>query len=369
MHAGSFRSVAPSPGRSGGQFAHGNNFAGRSGNNFAGRTGNNFAGRTGNNFAGRTGNNFAGRYGNHQWDNYFRGGYRGYGGYGGYGLGYGAYAGYGGYGGYGDWGGGGYSPWYAGWGLGSSWGYPYGSGYYPSYYPYTNDYYYSYAPTIYGGDSYVPPVYGDTSASVDSGITAPQQFADSSATAPPISEEGGLTTGPAEGQQGTNAAMNYYSEARGAFLHGDYQDALRLANHAGVEAPQNPKAHELISLALFALGNYGPAASEAHAAMALGPIADWNDLFGYYNDAAKYTAQLRALEKASAQDPKSAAEHFLLGYHYLMIRARDNAKIQFADAVKLTPGDKLAVHLLDELRSNSPLTSPETAARLRGQAL
>ena len=33
--------------------------------------------------------------------------------------------------------------------------------YYPSYYPYTNDYYYSYAPTIYGGDSYVPPVYGE----------------------------------------------------------------------------------------------------------------------------------------------------------------------------------------------------------------
>ena len=46
-----------------------------------------------------------------------------------------------------------------------------------------------------------------------------------------------------------------------------------------MDAPRNAKVHELISLALFALGNYRPAASEAHAAMALGPIADWNDLY------------------------------------------------------------------------------------------
>ena len=30
-------------------------------------------------------------------------------------------------------------------------------------------------------------------------------------------------------------------------------------------APGNPRVHELISLALFALGNYQAAASEAHA--------------------------------------------------------------------------------------------------------
>ena len=91
--------------------------------------------------------------------------------------------------------------------------------------------------------------------------------------------------------------MKFYSKARAAFLHGDYQNALRLASHAAVDAPRNPKVHELISLALFALGNYGPAAGEAHAAMALGPIADWKDLFGYYNDAEKYTAQLAAWKR------------------------------------------------------------------------
>ena len=104
-----------------------------------------------------------------------------------------------------------------------------------------------------------------------------------------------------------------------------------------MDAPRNAKVHELISLALFALGHFRPAASEAHAAMALGPIADWNDLYGYYNDANKYTTQLRALEKAATDNPKDAADHFLLGYHYLMIGARDNAKTEFADAGEVDP--------------------------------
>ena len=53
----------------------------------------------------------------------------------------------------------------------------------------------------------------------------------------------------------------------------------------------------------------------------------------YYNNVNKYTTQLRALEKAAAKHPKDAADHFLLGYHYLMIGARDNAKTELADAV------------------------------------
>ena len=260
MHAGSFGSVAPSHAWSGGQFAHNGNFAPRYGN-----------------FAGRYGQNWGGRYGNwaghHDWDRYFtRGGWGG----GGWGWGWGGW------------------PWYGGWGWGSYWGYPYDYGYS---YPYTSDYYYSYAPSIYSGGyysyapsddgadysySYARPVYGDSSATMSPLAAAPQQVPDESAAAP-------------TDQQG--AAEGFSSiPRRAAFLHGDYRNALRLATHAGVDEPRNPKVHELISLAFFALRNYGPAASEAHAAMALGPIADWKELFSYYNDAEKYTAQLAALE-------------------------------------------------------------------------
>jgi tetratricopeptide (TPR) repeat protein len=159
----------------------------------------------------------------------------------------------------------------------------------------------------------------------------------------------------------------HYSAGRAAFLEGDYRHALRLAGHAAVDAPQNPKVHELISLSLFALGNYSAAASEAHAAMTLGPIAEWKDIFGYYNNADKYTAQFRALEKASTDDTKSAAEHFLLAYHYLITGARDSAKRELADAVKLTPNGKLASYYLKQIESNSPLTPPQMATEPNGE--
>jgi hypothetical protein len=369
MRAGSFHSAAPSYARSGGQFARNGSFAGRS--NFAGRT-----------FAGA--NNFAGRYGN----SFGRG-------YGGYGNRYGNYfgRGYGGYGGYGGWSWGGYWPWYGGLGLGLGWGYPYDYGYY---YPDAGEYYYSYptsnyysapsdsggyyAPSDYG-DYYSPSDYGGTGPVAEPAMAAPQQPPTAALMAPMTAKADGVKTAPGDDQQAAGDALQYYSEARAAFLEGDYSGALRLAGHAAVDAPRNAKVHELISLTLFALHDYGPAASEAHAAMALGAIANWSDLAGYYYDAAKhtsqlgalevekYTAQLRALEKASADNPKSAAEHFLLGYHYLMIGARENGKSQFADAVKLVSGDKLADHYLQELQANSPLAPPAMASKPQGTAL
>jgi len=268
---------------------------------------------------------------------------------------------------------GGYWPGYAGWGLG--WGYPYGydnAYYYPNVgvynysYPatgYGNDYYSSYVPSSYGDsyyNSYVPSDYGDTGLVTDSSVLPPQQPVDPSITAP--------TTSDGQQQEATGG-LQFYSEARAAFLDGDYQNALRLAGHAGLEAPRNSKVHELISLALFALGNYRAAAGEAHAAMAMGPIADWKDLYGYYNDVNKYTTQLRALEKAAAANPKDPADHFLLGYHYLMTGARENAKIAFAEVVKLAPSDKLAGHYLQELKSNAPIAPPEMASIPEGQSL
>ena len=63
---------------------------------------------------------------------------------------------------------------------------------------------------------------------------------------------------------------------------GDYSDALRLASHATVENPKDAKAHELMSLALFALKDYKGANLEAHEAISLGPPSDWNTLYGYY---------------------------------------------------------------------------------------
>jgi hypothetical protein len=278
---------------------------------------------------------------------------------------YGNYFGHGYYGhGYGGWGWGGWGwgalawglPWYGGWGWGGG------------YYPYAYDYDYAY-PDLGGYYyTYAPATYDDTGAVVGSGMTPPQQIPEAMAMTPTSTGQDDVA----------NEAMQFYSEARTAFQQGDYQKALRLASHSAVDAQGNAKVHELISLCLFALKNYPAAASEAHAAMALGPIAEWKDLFAFYSDpanstpemtsleAAKYTNQLRALEKATTDDPKSAADHFLLGYHYLMTGARDNAKLQFVDAAKLTPKDKLAAYYLKALESNGPITPPKIATKPQG---
>lgn len=102
----------------------------------------------------------------------------------------------------------------------------------------------------------------------------------------------------------------------------------------------------------------GAQATAAHAALALGAAGDWASLYAYYNDADKYTAQLRKLEKSAADAPTSGAGQFLLGYHYLMTGAKQEAKKHFAEAAKLTPNDKLAQHILKQLESTGTVTPP-----------
>jgi hypothetical protein len=246
--------------------------------------------------------------------------------------------------------------WGAGWYLGYPW-FPYWGGYPFGWNGYWGDYFYPYG-----------PVYATGYPLVAGGYPYPEdgQYATNFGVAPGPAAAGVGPQLPAEvpqvaannGEAG-NEGLEYYNEARTAFLQGDYHNALRLAGHSGLEAPQNPKVHELTSLALFATDEYKAAAIEAHFALAYGPPSDWPSLYSYYNDADKYTVQLRKLEKAVTDSPESAPGQFLLAYHYLMTGAKAEAKTHFAKAAKLAPNDKLAQHILDQLESNSPVTPPK----------
>jgi tetratricopeptide (TPR) repeat protein len=225
----------------------------------------------------------------------------------------------------------------------------YGYGY--PYYDYGNPYAY-YA--LYNGDDGLPPV------------NLPQQFVDPGppiaagappANAAPPNAAGAAAVADADDSE-DSAGAEFFSQAETAFQQGRYRDALKLANHAAVESPRNPKAHELMSLCMFALADYRGAAIEAHAAIALGPIADWATVFAYYGDQAKYTTQLRALEKYSHENPKSAEARFLRAYHYLMTGHTDAAKEQLAEAVSLTPKDKLAADLLKKYSGDAAAPQP-----------
>jgi hypothetical protein len=247
------------------------------------------------------------------------------------------------------------------WGSGWWWGHD-GFCYYPAIavgailgLPWWYDSYY------YPSCDYLMPYYDTTAyaAYADPQVVAgqPEVVQSQYATDPPPQQVRTTT--------GSNAGAEYYSEATNAFHNGQYRDALRLANHAAVESPQNAKAHELMSLAMFASADYRGAAAEAHAALAFGPPAAWATVYGYYGDDSTYTNQLRALEKYSRENPTAADARFLRAYQYLMLGHETAAVEQLRETAKLAPQDRLVAEMLkkygDTGAEKPPLLPPNPA--------
>ncbi len=201
--------------------------------------------------------------------------------------------------------------------LGSTY-YGYGSGV-PAYSLYNN--------TLYND---TPIASGPLAATYSDSYPPATEYTSDSAPPPPLAAE---------------SAPQFYAQAVTAFSAGNYEEAVRLADHAIVDAPKDARTHELLSLAMFALGDYRGAAIEAHAAISLGPIGNWAGIQAYYNNPDTYSTQLRKLESYVLSHPKAADAHFLLGYQYSMLDHADAAKYQFQAAHQLTPDDALAAKL------------------------
>ncbi len=235
-------------------------------------------------------------------------------------------------------------------GLGLGYGYGYG---YPGYgYDYGPSYsYYSGIPD-YGGY--------DNGGSIDYGTGVPADMT-GYATAgaggyvdenPPAA--GGTTD---EGDWGSD----FLTSARQAFLERHYDDALRLASHASIEKPKDPKVHELMALAMFALKDYRGANMEAHAALSLAAAADWPTLYRYYGDLPTYQQQLKDLVIYVRAHPDAADARFVLAYHDLMLGDKDAAKIQFEKVLGKVPQDTLAATLLKSVGGTPPATTAKVA--------
>jgi tetratricopeptide (TPR) repeat protein len=222
--------------------------------------------------------------------------------------------------------------------------------------------YYDYGTPYYGYGSTVtvysaPRTYVEESVIASPPVAVPEVAApapDVLEVAPPAAaapaEAAAAEAAPAEAPKpDAKLAEEYAAKARALFRQGAFRDALRQANHAAVESPEDPKVHELMSLALFALKDYRGAAIEAHAAVGLGRPGDWPTISRYYGNADTYTKQFRDLEKFVRENPKSAEGHFLLGYHDLLTGNKEAAKKHLAEAVKLTPQDELAAQMLKKL--------------------
>jgi tetratricopeptide (TPR) repeat protein len=166
-------------------------------------------------------------------------------------------------------------------------------------------------------------------------------------------------TGAAPAPAATSEPESKFDQARAAFLEGRYQDTLKLTDEAVAQMPRDAVLHEFRSLVLFALGRYQESAATIHAVLDVGPGWDWKTLSGLYSNIDVYTSQLRALEAARDKDPKSAALHFLLGYHYVTCGHADNALAEFRRTLELQPQDPVAKALLKTL---SPRDAQATEA-------
>lgn len=263
---------------------------------------------------------------------------------------------------YGGWGHSGYSGHYGGYahgyysGHGSSYHHYspftgqhhyYGSHYSPSrhyyyghhYYPY---YGYSYWPYYGYGSAYGYGVYG--SVPRVSYYVEPRAYAESY---------------PRE----TSAGVEYLRRAETAFRSGDYEQAVRWANHAIVEMPRHGKHYLFLSQALFAVGEYRESAATVQQGMTLLNTSDWGDVvknFRRYYTSSDYVDQVRRLEKFVEDNPEAAYARFLLGYHYGFLGYPTEARRELTKAAELEGRDEMAGRLLELFGGQRTTRSTDT---------
>ena len=145
---------------------------------------------------------------------------------------------------------------------------------------------------------------------------------------------------------------------------GTTRGALDSINKAIQKSPTDAVLHEFRALCQFALGQYKPAAATLYAVLSAGPGWDWTTLISLYPGVEVYTAQLRALEKYTRENPKSLEGHFALAYQYLTSGSKDAAAGQYKKVLELNPNDTLSRQLLKSLTGSTgePPKAGATAA-------
>jgi tetratricopeptide (TPR) repeat protein len=174
---------------------------------------------------------------------------------------------------------------------------------------------------------------------------------------------------PSDPTAGTPAEGDYYPQALDAFREGNSKNALRLAGHAAVDNPRDPNVHLLLSLAMFADGNFQGAAVEAHAIAGAGAKVDWPTIMGFYNNNVElYTVQLRLLEAYVVKNPSLAPARFLLGFHYLAEGHKPAAQKEFLQALNAVPQDPISADLLTQAGGKVPESMARQLKEIPGHA-
>jgi len=180
----------------------------------------------------------------------------------------------------------------------------------------------------------------------------PAPTANEDGTLPDVSNE--PPPPPAAEDTTVSDANKLFDDARAVFKEGDYARAQGLVEQAIALLPSDATLHEFRGLTLFAQKKYKEAAAGLYAVLAAGPGWNWETMSALYPSRDVYTEQLRALEAYTRSNPKAAYAHFLLAYHYLVLKSKDAAVKQLKEVVQLEPKDKLSAALVQALTSKTP---------------
>jgi tetratricopeptide (TPR) repeat protein len=151
--------------------------------------------------------------------------------------------------------------------------------------------------------------------------------------------------------------------AVGAFKKGDYAEAQWHCEQAIRRLPGDANLQEFRALCQFAQGKYRDAAAILYEVLAAKPVWDWDTLSSFYPRAGTYTTQLRALERSVRENPKDAARHFVLAYHYLILEDLDATIGQLREVIKLEPRDQVSPAFLAALEKLKDGKDPSPARR------
>ncbi len=199
----------------------------------------------------------------------------------------------------------------------------------------------------YGGGAYYNPYYvaGTAPAYDYSQPVVVNNYVASDADA----TGGATTTAQAQPPPADQQAVGQFNAGLASFKSSNYQQALTQFDAALRQLPKDPVVHEVRALALFALGQYPPAAAALNSLLATAPGMDWTTMSSLYGSVDDYTAQLRKLEGYCRSNPQDAPAYFVLAYHYLVIGQQDDAVAALKVVVAQQPKDATAKKMLDAL--------------------
>ncbi len=201
---------------------------------------------------------------------------------------------------------------------------------------------YMYGTMAYSNPYYAGPV---TGTSVD--YSQPQITVQQTVTS---------ATEPAPGDI-PDAGLQAFEKVRSAFYSGAYDEALRMTGEALQHMPHDAVVQEFRALVLFASQRYSEAAAVLHSILAVGPGWDWTTMSQLYPGVDVYSAQLKALETWTKDNPALPDGHFVLAYHYMTCGHRDEAVEQLRFVTKALPDDTVSVRLLNLLTGDAPPAS------------